>query len=150
MKPFVFKLQSALNLKCREEDRLKETLHEANLVYRENLSLLAGLQNRLEEICNIIRGKQSDNINIHEMRRCTEYIPVLNIKIDEQERVTEQSRIKMENIRFELLQIVRERKVMEKLKARHYKDYLTECLRQEQKEIDEMAMAGYMHKDSAV
>lgn len=150
MKPFVFKLQSALNLKFREEDRLKERLHDANLVYRENLSLLAGLQSRLEEICNIIREEQSSRINIQEIRRCSEYIPVLNNRIAEQERVTEDSRIIMENIRSELLQVVRERKVMEKLKARHYKEYLNECLRQEQKEIDEMAMAGYMHKDSAV
>lgn len=150
MKPFVFKLQSALNLKFREEDRLKERLHEANLVYRKNVSILAGLQCRLEEICNIIRGKQTDNLNIQEIRTCSEFIAVLNQRIVEQERVTEDSRIKMENVRSELLQIVRERKVMEKLKARHYKDYLNECLRQEQKEIDEMAMAGYMHKGSAV
>lgn len=89
-------------------------------------------------------------MNIQEIRRCSEYIPVLNNRINEQERVTQESQINMESIRSELLKVVRERKVMEKLKARHYKNYLHECLRQEQKEIDEMAMAGYMHKDSAV
>jgi len=56
----------------------------------------------------------------------------------------------MEEVRGELVEIMKERKIMEKLRTRHYQEYMREFLREEQKQIDEMATTGFIHRDSAV
>jgi len=150
MKPFLFKLQTALDIKMREEDVQKEKLYQATKVYKQNLRMLTGLKNRLVEIQDILRGKQVKNIDVLEIKNCQDYIPVLNERIKQQEEKTEDSRLEMERVRSKLLEIMKKRKILEKLKTRHYQEYMREFLREEQKQIDEMATIGYVHKDSAV
>jgi len=150
MKPFLFKLQTALDIKLKEEDIQKEKLYQATKVYKQNLRQLTGLKNRLVEIQDILRGKQVKNIDVLEIKNCQDYIPVLNERIKQQEEKTEDSRLEMERVRSKLLEIMKKRKILEKLKTRHYQEYMREFLREEQKQIDEMATIGYVHKDSAV
>ncbi|PKM47623.1 MAG: flagellar export protein FliJ [Firmicutes bacterium HGW-Firmicutes-8] len=150
MKPFLFKLQTALDIKLKEEDIQKEKLYQATKVYKQNLRMLTGLKNRLVEIQDILRGKQVKNIDVLEIKNCQDYIPVLNERIKQQEEKTEDSRLEMERVRSKLLEIMKKRKILEKLKTRHYQEYMREFLREEQKQIDEMATIGYVHKDSAV
>lgn len=150
IKQFVFKLQSALDLKLREEDILKENLRRATELYMENTALLSSLKNRLDEIYDSFREIQSGYVDLVRTQNCSDYIPVMVDRIMKQENLTEESRLKMEQVRTELIKTITDRKVMEKLKARQYKEYLQECLRQEQKEIDEMAVTRYIYKDSAV
>lgn len=150
MKPFLFKLQTALDIKLKEEDIQKEELYQATKVYKQNLRMLTGLKNRLVEIQDILRGKQVKNIDVLEIKNCQDYIPVLNERIKQQEEKTEDSRLEMEQVRSKLLEIMKKRKILEKLKNRHYDEYMREFLREEQKQIDEMATVGYVHKDSAV
>lgn len=150
MKPFIFKLQVALNLKLKEEDAKKEELGKAQKIYNENLKKITLLRNRLNQIQEMVRKKQNAIIDVFEIRGLQDYIPVLMDTIRQQETTLEKSRQEMELVRSKLLEIMKDRKVLEKLKARHYQDYMMECLREEQKEIDEMATIGYIHKDSAV
>lgn len=150
MKPFVFKLQTSLDVKLNKEDRQKEMLREATKAYRKNLKVLTSLKRRLFEIQDILRGKQTEKIDIIDIKNCLDFIPVLNERIKQQELVTEEFRQVMEETRRILVEIMRDRKVLEKLKMRHYQEYMGECLREEQKQIDEMATIGYFHKDSAV
>ncbi len=150
MKPFVFKLQTALDLKLKEEDLQKEELHKATRIYKQNLKQLRSLQGRLVEIQDLLRGKQVKKIEILEIKRCQDYIPVLHDRIKQQEEVTENSRRKMEQVRGKLLAVMKERKILEKLKARHYREYMREFRREEQKQIDEMATVRYVHKNPAV
>lgn len=150
MKPFVFKLKIALDIKLREEELTKEVLQKATKAYRQNLAFLDKLKSRLVEIQDMLRGKQVKTIYVLEVKNYLDYIPVLNDRIKQQENVTEQSRLEMEQIRKKLLEIMKKRKVLEKLKTRHYQEYLKELLLKEQKQIDEMATIGFIHKDSAV
>lgn len=150
MKPFVFKLQTSLDVKLKHEEMQKEKLNEATQVYRNNLERLHRLKERLMEIQDILRGKQKETLDIIDIKNYQDYIPVIDERIREQENITEVSRKEMEENRHRLVEIMRERKVLEKLKAKHYQEYMKEWLREEQKQIDEMATIRYMHKDSAV
>lgn len=150
MKNFVFRLQTSLDLKLKAEDMKKEELQKATKVYKQNLKTLKGLQNRLVEIQDILRGKQVKKMDIVEIKNCQDFIPVLEERIKNQVEVTAASRIEMERVRNELVEIMKERKMLEKLRAKQYQEYMREYLREEQKEIDELATIGFMHKDSAV
>ena len=150
MKPFVFKLQTSLDVKLKREELQKEELARATKIYRENTDVLKSLGHRLIEIQEILRGKQQEQIDILDILNYQAYIPVLIERIKQQEIVTEESRQVMESERQKLVEIMRERKVLEKLRSKHYQEYVQECLREEQKEIDEMATVGFIHKDPAV
>ena len=150
MKAFVFKLQTSLDVKLKKEERQKIELGEATRVYKLNLQILHDLKDRMVEIQDVLRGKQTKKLNIFEIKNYQDYIPVLIEKIKKQIITTETSRQDMEDCRNKLVEIMRERKVLEKLKSKHFQEYMKELLREEQKQIDEMATNGYIHKDSAV
>ncbi len=150
MKKFVFKLQTALDLKLKAEEIKKEELVTVTGIYKESCRVLESLKTRLAEIQDMVRGKQGEQLDVTEIKRCQEYIPVLNEHISQQALVTENHRTVMEQVRGELIQIMKDRKVLEKLKTRHYQEYMREFLREEQKQIDEMATTGFIHRDSAV
>ncbi len=150
MKPFVFKLQTSLNVKLKREEIQKEELARATKIYQENTDILSRLCDKLIEIQEVIRGKQNKQINILDILNYQDYIPVLIERIKQQEIIVEEFRQAMESERQKLVEIMRERKVLEKLRAKHYHEYVQECLREEQKQIDEMATVGFMQKDSAV
>lgn len=143
-------METALNLKVREEDIQKEELRKVTEVYNEQCAILAELKNRLREIYASLREFESGYLDINRKRNYTDYVPVMTDRIKEQEMLIETSRSMVEKVRDKLIRIISERKVMEKLKGRQYRKYLQECLKQEQKEIDEMAVARYIHQDSAV
>jgi len=150
MKKFVFKLQTALDLKLKAEEMKKEELVTATDIYKESCRVLEYLKTRLAEIQNTVRGKQGEQFDVNEIRRCQDYIPVINEHISQQALITEEHRAAMEEVRGELVEIMKERKILEKLRTRHYQEYMREFLREEQKQIDEMATTGFIHRDSAV
>jgi len=150
MKPFVFKLQTALDIKLREEDAQKQKLHRLTEIYKKNSELLENMKAQAEAVRDRIRVNQAQKLKVEEIKRCQDYLPVLNEKIKHHQEVTENSRLDMERTRNGLLETMKERKVLEKLRTRHYQEYVRECLREEQKQIDEMATIGYVHRDSAI
>ncbi len=150
MKKFVFKLQTALDLKLKAEEMKKEELVTVTDIYKESCRVLDDLKTRLAEIQDTVRGKQGEQFDVTEIKRCQDYIPVINDHICQQALLTEEHRAAMEEVRGELVEIMKERKIMEKLRTRHYQEYMREFLREEQKQIDEMATTGFIHRDSAV
>lgn len=150
MKTFVFKLQTSLDVKLKREEIQKEELAIATKIHRENTDILICLRNRLIEIQEILRVKQSEFINVLELLNYQDYIPVLIERIKQQEAITEEFRQAMESERQKLVEIMRERKILEKLRTKHFQLYVQECLREEQKQIDEMATVRFIHRDSAV
>ncbi|PKM80843.1 MAG: flagellar export protein FliJ [Firmicutes bacterium HGW-Firmicutes-14] len=150
MKPFVFRLQTALDLRLKEEEMLKEKLCRATEDYKKRLKALEELRVRLTEIQDVIRGKSRRDIDVSEIVRYEDFIPVLAGRIETQKAAVEESRQEMERIRHDLVETMKDRKVLEKLRTGHYQEYVKESLREEQKQIDEMATTGYVHKDSVM
>lgn len=150
MKPFVFKLQTALDLRLKEEEMQREELFRATRLYRENLDSLHRLRMKQTEVYEIMRGKLIQTVDVMEIKNCNDYIPVINERIKQQEYATETARREMDQVRCRLVETMKNRKMLEKLRARHHQEYLKECMREEQKQIDEMATVGFIRRDSAV
>lgn len=149
MKPFVFKLQTALNLKIKEEDRVKEELRRLTNRCQEEFDVLAALEERLGQLEDRLRRRQEARVDVAEIQRCLDYLPVMKDRILRQKEVIRRIKEEIEKTRQELVEIMRERKVLEKLRERHFAQYLVEVNREEQKIIDEMATNGYNRKDPA-
>lgn len=150
MKPFVFKLQTALNLKLKEEEQVKEELRCLMDRHRAALNVLAALEGQLGQLEDRLRQFQESTVDVEEIQRCLGYLPVMRDKILRQKEVIRQIEAEIDQTRQALVEIMRRRKVLEKLKERHFTQYQLEANREEQKIIDEMATNGYNRKDTSL
>lgn len=149
MKPFVFKLQTSLDIKEKQEDQQKMELQRINQLLNENLEILQGLElrhcNMQEEIrkCHNSTGE----LDISEIKKYQDYIPFLKDKINNQVDIVHMIEIELEKAREVLIGLSREKKILENLKLKHYEEYKIEINRQEQKVIDEMATNIFIRRE---
>jgi len=150
MKPFKFKLQNSLELRKRQEELQKIELVALTKDFQEKLEVLQQLRLQMASLQDEIRCRQGSVIDLLQFRTWQEYIPVINKKIMAQEKLVKESRQVMEKGRERLLDTVKARKMLEKLKVRHYEVYKSELMREEQKQIDEMATNTYLRNRDLV
>lgn len=139
MKAFRFRMQTSLDVRFRQEDRQKQVLQDKLSCYEESVGILNRLLARQEDSFRRIRQLQQGSLDVRELEACTGFVLVVKAQIEEQKMVVEHCRKAVEEAREKLLEIVKARKILEKLKERHFEEYRREELREQQKLIDEMA-----------
>ncbi|MBM7867109.1 flagellar export protein FliJ [Heliobacterium gestii] len=144
MKPFRFKLQTALDLKLRQEDALKGELQRQQEAVREKEAELARLRNTMADAVDNIRPHAGMPFDVEERRLFNHYWLRLKELEARQETELQREQSKLEEIRQRLLEMMRDRKVMERLKEKHLADYKKTLLREEQKLLDEMALNRFI------
>ncbi|MDA8233844.1 MAG: flagellar export protein FliJ [Clostridia bacterium] len=144
MKPFKFKLQTSLDLRKRQEDMQKLELAALTKEFQNKLAVLVEMRQQLKQLQDELRYHQGQVIDLSQFKIWQEFVPVMNKKIMVQESLVEESRQAMEQFREVLLETVKARKILEKLMVRYYEEYKREVLREEQKQIDEMATNAYL------
>lgn len=152
MKPFIFKLQTSLDIKEKQEEQQKMELQRINILLLENIEILKDLELRLSNLQNEIRRchNTSGELDISEIKKCQDYIPFLKEKINNQIEVVHMIEIELEKAREVLIGISREKKILENLKIKHFEEYKIEINREEQKAIDEMATNIYIRRELAI
>ncbi|MGE5415973.1 MAG: flagellar export protein FliJ [Acidobacteriota bacterium] len=143
MKVFEFRLQTKLEITERQEDIAKAELFEKQMIYDEALAQLNELCDSMEELNNTLRGKTGHRLHIDDIIVLKQYQLVLKDRIIEQEAVVAEAETIMELARLALLEIVKERKTLTRLREREFKEYMREFMRVEQGEIDEVATTRY-------
>lgn len=143
MKRFKFKLETLLNIKAQEEDLKKiELAAEIERLNREivKLDLLVSKKNE-----QIKEYKELLNLStaVSRIKEYNDYIFKLNQGIDELRLHINIIEKNVDKIRSELIEISKERKIMEKLKAKEQAAYRKEMAREEQKAIDEVISYRY-------
>ncbi len=143
MAKFIFKMQSLLSIKEKLEDKSKTEYGKALNKLEEEKNILLSLENKKQE--NIAMFKQSiatgvrpnyiDNIN--------KYISFIDKKIQEQQENINKAKEIVEEKRLELLEAMKQRKVLEALKEKEKENYFKEELNKEQKIIDEIVSYKY-------
>lgn len=95
-----------------------------------------------------IRLMENDTDTYTRMVLSREYLPILNgrkgsiiLELDKAEK-------RVDNAREHLLARSRESNTLEKLKERDWSNYVYESMREEQKQIDEAALAGFYRNRS--
>ncbi|KNZ70884.1 flagellar export protein FliJ [Thermincola ferriacetica] len=150
MKPFNFRLQTALDIKLRQEELAREALQRAISSYENSVEVLNSFYKQMEWVQEQVRRSQKKTVNLEDVKRCQDFIPVLIQKIEIQKAEVEERRSEVDRVRTQLIAVMRERKVMEKIKARYYHRYIREVLLEEQKLIDEMATNRFILKDNPI
>ena len=143
MKRFKFKLETLLNIKIQKEDliRIKLAAEIKRLDY-ENKKLdllLCEKQKQIENYMELLNC----GIVVSKIKEYNSYIFQLAKRIEEQKLNINVIEKNVDKIRSELVDISRERKIIEKLKAKKLMAFRVEVLKEEQKAIDEIISYRY-------
>jgi flagellar FliJ protein len=143
MKKFVFRLQTKLDLVRRQEDQAKENLRLKQTRYQRELASLHSLHQKMRSLEAKWRDFNGKILSVDELILYRRYKEILNERIVLQQEKVYECSLLVEEARKVLLEILKEKKTLEKLRARQYREYWREVMRQEQILIDEVAVRGF-------
>ncbi|MCL2170430.1 MAG: flagellar export protein FliJ [Defluviitaleaceae bacterium] len=138
MAKFSFKLASILSIKEKMEDLKKNEMAKAiQALEREKQRLRELVQTRLDCI-DSFRNSINTGVKPEDIKSHNQYLEKLKMMIKAQEMVVEMATAFVEQKRLELVEAMREKKAMEKLKENAYEQHVIEEKQEEQKSIDEI------------
>jgi len=143
MPKFKFRLQPLLNIKMQLEDSAKNELGKAVQKLEEEKEKERQLLRHREKYINGLKEKTSSFARIEELRGYNMYISSLAKKIEEQNKNIKVASDVVDKYREELIKIVKERKILEKLREKKLNEYLIEMSKDEQKRMDEIVSYKY-------
>ncbi len=150
MRPFYFRLQTKLKVSNIYEDMAREQLR-IQLSTRDNIAdQLNCLNQQVAELEQSIRLMKSGDDIFTRMVMSREYLPVLKDRKTSVIRELDQAEKRVDRARDNLLARARETNTLEKLKERDWSNYIYENMKEEQKLIDEAAMAAFYRNRSQI
>lgn len=141
MKKFSFTLDRVLTIRQRLTDIARRALFEAQALEAERERILIGLQDRLRIEQIELERKQADGILVAEFQDSRRFQEFLAREIDSAEADLSEARAQVQRRREGLVAARKQERVIEKLRERRLAEYQEYALREEQKELDEMAGA---------
>ena len=139
MKKFKFTLEPVLENYKFKEEQIKIKLAEKERYYQKQKAILHKLQS---ELTDTLRKMDEEKNNKHRIEIITlyqTYSEELGKKIEYQQAFLYKLKQEIEEIRVQLMDIVKNRKALEKLKENRWQEFKIEINRLEQKMIDEIA-----------
>ena len=143
MKRFRFKLQAVLEQRKSKEDHLLAELGEIRREEAREAARLIALRQELESARRAIVDGLAGNAPADELERRDDYAKAKRDDVCVQELTLEAIGERVEAKRAEVVEAMKERKVLEALRDRQEGAYLAECARAEQNEMDAMASLQY-------
>jgi len=141
MANFNFRLEVLLNVKKQLEKSVKNELGIAIRELEKQKAILKEIQLEIASQENEYRKDGARKIRVSGLRQRLEYLKAMYEKEDmQQQRVNEEIR-NVDKIRARLIEIMKEKKLLEKLREKEYAKFRKEQDRIERVQVDELA--GY-------
>ncbi|HCM88661.1 MULTISPECIES: flagellar export protein FliJ [Vagococcus] len=134
MGQYKFSLDNILNWRSSQEEDAKRSFLVYQQAQREQESILEGI---VEARCRI-KQEQTNLVDINTLRQQYIYKNHLDNEIVKQEETVKKYSNETEKMKEIFVGAQKERKILEKLKEKHFDSYLLEQKSEEQKELDEM------------
>lgn len=141
MKKFKFRLQTLLDQRQATEDRLLAELGEIRREEAAELAFLEELHARLRDAWEALATMQRSDAEA--LGRSDEYAKTLRDDIKVQELTIQAVRTRVEAKRVEVVEAMKQRKVIEALRDKQEQAYIAAHMRAEQSALDEMASLRY-------
>ena len=147
MAKFVFKMQSLLNIKTQMEESLKNELGKAFRKLEQEKNRLTLLENEREDLIRDLNLKSATGIMVSKIQAYNSYISLLIGKMKIQKDNINYAQNIADKYRDELVKMMQEKEILEKLKDRKFKEYLLEQLKEDQKINDEVISYKYSKEE---
>lgn len=143
MANFVFKLQSLLDVKIQLEDVIKTELGKSIRHLEIQKSIYNDMETEREDIISLFNSSSGKGIRVNKLREYSAYISILKQRLEEQKENVNCAVENVDKNREQLLKIVKEKKILEKLKSKKLEEYMKEQSKLEQRVIDEITSYKY-------
>ena len=140
---FVYRLQSILNLKGKEESLAKMEFASCQQVLQRELSLLHGMEEQKTGYLEDGKRMRNTNGSVMEIMHNDADISCMKERIEEQTLVVDRAEEAVEEARKKLTIKMQERKMQEKLRERAFEAFLIEEKHREAIESDERSSFIY-------
>lgn len=147
MAGFVFRLESYLSVKEKMEEQRKLEYGKSLAKLEEERKIKESLID--EKNNNVVSFKNSilKGVNPSTLDNYNKYIDLIKKKIENQNVAIKKAEDAAEEKRVQLVEAMKERKMLETLKEKDKEAYLKEVLQKEQKVTDEIVSYQYNDKD---
>ncbi|MGB4008599.1 MAG: flagellar export protein FliJ [Bacillota bacterium] len=139
MDTFTFKLQPVLDHRRRLEDQAKQEFAKAQSRELEARQVLADMEWNFGEGQSEMAEAARDDIDLAEVSACQRYLNRLRTAMLEQNDLVATLHLTSEEKRTGVVDGMKARKIVEKLKEKEYEQYMVDINRLEQKQTDELA-----------
>ena len=141
-----FKLQPVLDHRQIVEDELKKELSEIRKQLDHEEQLLKALKRKEMKTVQALKQEQTSGISSQQVITYHTYLERLFARILEQEKTVENRKAEEEQKHVEMIEAVKKRKILEKLKAQGIDRYRQMILEKETKFIDEMSVNQFVRR----
>ncbi|MCX7772066.1 MAG: flagellar export protein FliJ [Clostridia bacterium] len=138
MPGFKFRLQTFLNLKEQFEKSAKNELGIATMKLEEEKGKLLAIEENIASCLNDYKNACTGIIQPEKIKERKIYLQFLQKEHDRQEVHVKRAAENVDKIRERLVEIMRERKVLENLKEKELQQFLKQEEMKEQQRVDEL------------
>ena len=146
MARFVFRFQPVLSLKKQLEDNQKNELGKAVRRFEDEKDVLNRIESNQQECLSAMRLQASNRISVKTLQEYNVFLGHLRQNIQAQKESVKIAEEAVDQRRLELIQAVKERETLDKLKEKHRALEDKYQRMQEQKGNDEVAGYAYNKK----
>ncbi len=145
MKAFVFSLQKSLDARAAREEAAELAFGKAQRGLREAEKEWRRLQHSVQRHA-ATSAQAGDRVTPSDLSLWALRMEDLRERLDAQGRLRTERERAVEIVREQLMQAMRDRKVMEQLKARELRRWMTETRRLERRHMDEIASTAFVRR----
>lgn len=145
---FVFNLQSVLDARKVFEEKILREFAEKKRELEKEVESLLHMRKRRESAVVQLKGLKDQGVMAADVTMYFNYINRLVQQESMQEDIIHQMEKQVEMKRQELIEAVKDRKVMESLKERKWEEYYQKVSSTERKLLDEMAIVRFDRRRS--
>lgn len=138
MAKFVYRMQNILDIKNKLEVQARNSYAAARMKLSQEEEKLDRMFEQKKTYEENYRQQLSGNINILQINICKNAIELCKNQIKKQLVEVKVASLNLEAAQKRLGEVMKERKIQEKLREKAYEEFLQELNDQEKKEIDEL------------
>lgn len=138
MAKFVYRMQNILDIKNKLEVQARNSYAAARMKLSQEEEKLDRMFEQKKAYEENYRQQLSGNINILQINICKNAIELCKNQIKKQLVEVKVASLNLEAAQKSLGEVMKERKIQEKLREKAYEEFLQELNDQEKKEIDEL------------
>lgn len=146
-KAFQFRLQKILDVKKQLENLISVDLKRSQAELELEQRVVEELHQSKEEILNG-NNHSEEELSLSQIQLAMAYIQQLNEMIEKQNEVVKEKEQLVEATREKLIKVSQEKKVVEKLKERHWVEHKKEARKKEMVKESELAQRIFTQKEN--
>lgn len=144
-----FKLEPLLKHKKRLEDLQQQRLTKLRLEHQHQRDLLTNLVTRADEQVEILARSNEGRIDPHGVEQRLAFIDRVQEDVEKQQVVVEAAREQVEDGRAHLVSLLKEKRILERLKENDAIRAAAEAKRLDAAVVDELSMTRFTHQKEA-